>query len=117
MTVFVRKSFYFSLLAALAGVVSTAASGAEVRPSDGPPTEQQLIFFESQVRPILETACFKCHGGEAKIKGGLRLTSRAAILKGGDTGPAVSLDDPAKSLLLKAISYKDDDLQMPPKEQ
>jgi hypothetical protein len=112
-----RKLLYFSALTTVTAIALTAVLAAEVRPPDGPPTEQQLLFFESQVRPILETACFKCHGAEPKIKGGLRLTSRAAILKGGDTGPAVSLDDPTKSLLLKAISYKDDDLQMPPKEQ
>ena len=105
-----HKLFYLSVLAMIA-VLAPAAM------ADAPATEQELLFFESRVRPILETACFKCHGAEPKIKGGLRLTSRAAILKGGDTGPAVSLEDPAKSLLLKAISYKDEDLQMPPKEQ
>src|SRR4051794_29687587 len=69
----------------------------------------KVQFFEKQVKPILEASCFKCHGGEAKVKGGLKLTSRAAILHGGDTGPAVSLDAPLKSLLLNAISYKDQD--------
>ncbi|MDB5320135.1 MAG: hypothetical protein JWN40_1766 [Phycisphaerales bacterium] len=112
-----RNLCQISLLASLGAIALSAAIAAAQRPADPAPPTEQLQFFESQVRPILETACFKCHGAEAKIKGGLRLTSRAAILKGGDTGPAVSLDQPAKSLLLKAINYKDDDLQMPPKEQ
>ena len=50
-----------------------------------------------------------------KIKGGLNLTTRKAILEGGDTGPAVNLDKPAESLLLRAIHYKDDEHRMPPK--
>jgi hypothetical protein len=112
-----RNLCQISLLASLGAIALTAAIAAAQRPADPAPPTEQLQFFESQVRPILETACFKCHGAEPKIKGGLRLTSRAAILKGGDTGPAVSLDQPAKSLLLKAINYKDDALQMPPKEQ
>src|SRR3954452_10302434 len=93
--------------AAIAGPVTTTIPSAE-----------QVAFFEKDVKPILESACLKCHGGEGgKIKGGLKLTSRAAILHGGDTGPAVSLDAPAKSLILKAISYTDEELKMPPKQQ
>jgi hypothetical protein len=71
-------------------------------------------FFDKQVLPILQANCFKCHGGEAKIKGGLRLTSREEILKGGDSGPAVVLDKPATSRFLQAIRYQDG-LEMPPK--
>src|SRR5260221_3841075 len=111
MTLFRRKFFQLSLLTSLGAVALTAMA------ADAPPIQQQFQFFESQVRPILERSCFKCHGAEAKIKGGLRLTSRAGLLKGGDTGPAIFLPDPSKSLLLKAISYKDEDLQMPPTEQ
>lgn len=77
------------------------------------PTKAQLQHFEEKVLPILKASCFKCHGGEAKIKGGLRLTSREAILKGGDTGPAFDEKEPAKSLLLKAIHHEDS-LEMPP---
>ena len=54
-----------------------------------------------------------CHGGDKKIKGGLRLTSREAILKGGDSGPAVDLDKPEQSLLLQAVNYREP--KMPPK--
>ena len=76
------------------------------------PTAEQLEFFRQQVKPILESRCIKCHGGEAKIRGKLRLTSRADVLRGGETGPAVSLTQPAKSLLLEAINYES--LEMPP---
>jgi hypothetical protein len=75
-------------------------------------TADELAFFEKQVRPILQSRCLKCHGAEEKIRGGLRMTSRAAILKGGDQGAAVSLQTPAESLLIQAINY--DGLEMPP---
>ncbi len=68
-------------------------------------------FFEKSVRPVLVEHCFKCHAGD-KQKGGLRLDSRAALVTGGDTGPAVSPGQPAGSLLLKAVRHED--LEMPP---
>ncbi|HEY1376993.1 MAG TPA: DUF1549 domain-containing protein, partial [Gemmataceae bacterium] len=73
-------------------------------------------FFETKVRPILADHCFGCHSATAaKLKGGLRLDSRAGVLRGGDTGPAAVAGDPAKSRLVAAINYTDVDLQMPPK--
>ena len=75
---------------------------------------EELAFFEKQVAPILTAHCLNCHGAEAKVKGGLKLTSRAAVLEGGDSGPAVDLTKPSDSLLLKAINHADD-LKMPPK--
>src|SRR5262249_44227074 len=73
----------------------------------------EVAFFDKQVLPILKANCFRCHGG-AKPKGGLTLTSRAGVLQGGDRGPAVSLEKPDQSNLLKAINYQGD-LEMPPK--
>ncbi|CAN5261670.1 PSD1 and planctomycete cytochrome C domain-containing protein [soil metagenome] len=80
-------------------------------------TPEQVAFYEKDVKPLLVQHCLKCHGAdEKKIKGELRLNTRALILKGGDTGPAVSLDKPAESLLLLAITKKrpDDADVMPP---
>jgi hypothetical protein len=77
-----------------------------------PPPDK--AFFDKQVLPILQANCLKCHGAEAKIRGGLKLTSREDILKGGDSGPAVDLDKPHTSRLLQAIRYEEG-LEMPPK--
>ncbi len=64
---------------------------------------------------LLQARCVSCHGPE-KQKGGLRLDSRASVLKGGETGPAVVPGDPEKSLLIRAVRHAAGDLKMPPKE-
>lgn len=82
------------------------------------PSADGVEFFERNVRPILVDTCYKCHSAKAeKLKGGLYLDSKAGVLKGGKTGPAVVPGNLEKSLLIKAVRYTDDDLQMPPKEQ
>ena len=55
---------------------------------DSQPTAEQIRFFESNVRPVLAEHCQKCHG-PAKQWNGLRLDSREALLRGGDSGPAI----------------------------
>jgi Protein of unknown function (DUF1549)/Protein of unknown function (DUF1553)/Planctomycete cytochrome C len=73
-------------------------------------------FFEKKIRPILVEHCYECHSAKSKkVRGGLRLDSRAALLRGGDRGTAVAPGDPDKSLLIEAIGYKNPDLQMPKK--
>lgn len=74
---------------------------------------EDVAFFEKDVLPILRANCFACHGSEKKLQGGLKLTGRAEILQGGESGPAVDLKKPGESLLLQAINY--DGLMMPPK--
>ena len=77
-------------------------------------TREQTDFFENKIRPLLADNCYKCHSTFAeKIKGGLLLDSREALLKGGDTGKAIVPGDPEASLLIKAVRYTDPDLQMP----
>jgi cytochrome c553 len=79
------------------------------------PDAAAVEFFEKRVRPVLVEQCFGCHAGK-KARGGLKMESRAGLLKGGDTGPAVAPGDPANSLLVKAISYRDE-LRMPPRSK
>jgi len=74
-----------------------------------------LEFFENKVRPLLAERCLECHGPE-KQKANLRLDSLAAILKGGDSGPALVAGKPDESLLVQAIGYTSD-IKMPPKSK
>jgi hypothetical protein len=69
-------------------------------------------FFESHIRPLLTEKCLDCHNAE-KPSGGLRLDSRDALLKGGDSGAGMIPGDTKASRILQAIQY-DGDLQMPP---
>ncbi|MEC9348679.1 MAG: DUF1549 domain-containing protein, partial [Planctomycetota bacterium] len=81
-------------------------------------TAKENAFFEKSIRPLLAKHCYKCHSKKAgKSKGGLYLDSQAGWMDGGDSGPAITAGSPEKSLLIKAISYKDKDLEMPPKEK
>lgn len=72
--------------------------------------------FETSVRPLLLEHCAKCHGA-AKQWAGLRLDSREAILKGGDSGPAAVPGDADSSLLIRAVRHEDENLQMPQDEK
>jgi len=77
------------------------------------PTAEQLRFFETSVRPVLAEHCLQCHGPE-KQWANLRLDARDALLKGGDTGPAIVAGKPDESRLMRAVRQVDDDLKMPP---
>src|SRR5687767_1389609 len=74
-------------------------------------TPSQVDFFESKIRPLLVESCFDCHTDDEK--GGLRLDSREAILKGGDSGPAIVVGDPDKSLLIRAVRHEQGLSKMP----
>ena len=77
--------------------------------------EDGEAFYRENVFPILESNCFKCHGGGDHLKAEFRITSREGLLLGGEFGPAYDEENPGASLLLEMISYKDEDHQMPPK--
>ena len=80
--------------------------------------DARIGFFEESVRPLLRKHCFECHSHETKSPdGGLVLDSRSGWETGGDSGPAIVPGKPEISLLLKAVSYVDDDLRMPPNGQ
>jgi cytochrome c553 len=112
-------------LAALLGALSALAVGASASraadlPAGHPPINKlsadDLQFFEAKIRPILANKCYNCHSKQGdKVRGGLLLDSREAMLQGGNSGPALVPGKPAESLLIQAIGYKDEDLQMPPK--
>ena len=91
-----------------------AFHSVNVRGDEATSKAAQIEYFEQEIAAILEANCLKCHAG-AKPKGGLDLTTREAILKGGESGAAVDLEKPAESVLLKAVNY--DGYEMPPTGQ
>src|SRR5205814_3763526 len=71
-------------------------------------------FFEQKIRPVLVQHCYECHSTQAKkVRGGLLLDTKAGLLKGGDSGPALVPGKVEESLLIKALRHEE--LAMPPK--
>jgi Protein of unknown function (DUF1553)/Protein of unknown function (DUF1549)/Planctomycete cytochrome C len=89
--------------------------GGSVALADGR-SEEAEAFFESRIRPVLAMTCFKCHGGQ-KTANDLRVDRREALLKGGESGPAIVPGHPEKSLLVRALRYTSDELKMPPEKK
>lgn len=64
---------------------------------------------------MLTEKCFGCHSSALRAPmSGLTLDTKAGLLKGGANGPVIVPGKPTESRLLKALSYTDPDLQMPP---
>jgi hypothetical protein len=83
---------------------------AQVEPPQ--PTATQREFFEAKVRPLLAKNCYACHS--TSKMGGLKMDTSEDMMKGGQDGPVLMPGKPDQSLLLKAVSYTDARLRMPP---
>ncbi len=78
-------------------------------------TELDETFFETKIRPVLVARCSECHSRD-HAKSGLRIDSRDALVRGGDSGTAITPGNAETSLLVQAIRHTDENLQMPPKQ-
>jgi len=94
-----------------AAALAVALGAPAARAGDPAAEVERLKFFEAAVRPLLVEKCQSCHGPD-KQKGGLRLDSREALLRGGETGPVVEPGKPDESPLIEAVRYEG--LEMPP---
>ena len=89
-----------------------------MRADEGQPTAApaDIEFFEKKIRPLLAAKCYSCHSRRAKkLQGSLQVDSHAALLAGGDSGPAIVPGKPEQSLLIAAVQYAPDaQFEMPP---
>jgi hypothetical protein len=109
---FARRVAWSVVLPALLAGLATHGRAAETSAEASP---EGIEFFEKKIRPILIEHCYACHSGESKkSEGGLLVDSREALLKGGDSGPAITPRAPDQSLLMIAVRHADKDLKMPP---
>ena len=77
-------------------------------------TPETAVDFLRDIRPVLERSCAGCHGG-ARPKAGFILTSREALLRGGQSGdPAIVPGDAEASPLYLQVAGQVEDLEMPP---
>jgi mono/diheme cytochrome c family protein len=102
----------------LAAAAAIAAGTAVTANAADAPNPEGVKLFEAKIRPILAQSCVGCHGPD-KQKGSLRLDTQENMLKGGKDEnekviKVVEPGNPDKSMIIEAVEYKNEDLQMPP---
>jgi hypothetical protein len=109
-----RNHSFVALLTSLLAA-GAASHGTQVDLGKLPPAaSKQGVTFEKDIRPLFEASCLRCHGAE-RPKGGLRLDSLDAVLKGGREGKVVQPGKSKESVLVVAVAQINEENAMPPK--
>src|SRR5688572_22683235 len=93
--------------AVLASIVMLPGGSAS-----GQPPADPVSFYTKNVKPLLAAKCYACHTQTAM--GGLRLDSREAFVKGGNSGPVTAPGPPSNSLLMQVVTHTHSKIKMPP---
>tara|TARA_R110002049_G_scaffold72490_6_gene187343 strand:+ start:17797 stop:20175 length:2379 start_codon:yes stop_codon:yes gene_type:complete len=111
-----RKPLLFACCLALVSSICELDIGiAAAKAPNDESTSAKTEFFERRIRPLLVQHCYECHSEESgEQQGGLLLDRESGWIDGGEMGKAVLPGELAGSLLITAIRYDDDELQMPP---
>ncbi len=104
-----RKRNFLALVLLLGTIVAPGA----VDVSRMPPPATRPVEFLQDIQPILENACYRCHGAE-RPKSGFSLVNRESALKGGDNGVAIIPGNSAASPLVHMVAGLIEDMVMPP---
>src|SRR5579864_4617779 len=81
-----------------------------------PVSTQEGVTFDKDIQPLFKASCVGCHGAQ-RPRGGFRVDSLAAVLKGGREGKMVVPGDSKASLLAVAVAQTDPQIAMPPKRR
>jgi mono/diheme cytochrome c family protein len=98
----------------LAGALSASAALSPPQLKQLPAPATRKVDFVKDIQPIIEVSCTQCHG-RGKDKGGLSMETRAAFLKGGDSGAVVVPGKSATSYVTETISGLNPENVMPQK--
>ena len=100
-----------ALAAGFVAVTSARAQDATLPPA----STKASVTYATDIKPIFDAACVKCHSGD-KPKAHLKLDTLAAVLKGTKMGPILKTGDSVGSFIIKSVAHltKDSDSWMPP---
>jgi hypothetical protein len=97
-------------------VAALPALAKDVDLSKLPPAAAKTgVTYASDIKPIFEKSCVKCHSGE-KAKAKLHLDTLEGALKGNKDGKVIEPGNSTKSPLLISVAWLGDEEEwMPPK--
>ena len=115
----IRNLTCVGTILAVSLVIAQGADKKAVDLSKIPPASDKTgVTYATDIKPILDKSCIKCHGAE-KPKARLRLDGLAAALKGGEDGKVILPGDSAGSMLVHCVAHagKPDGFMPPPRNK
>ena len=97
-------------------LIATSGLALAAVAADLPPASTKTgVTYATDIKPILDASCVKCHSGE-KPKARLRLDTLENVLKGSKDGKILTAGDSANSFVVKCVAHTttDHDSWMPP---
>src|SRR6267378_4137080 len=95
-------------LAALAAAFSFALTVSAADAKLPPASDKKDVTYATDIKPIFDTTCVKCHNSAKKPKAGVGLDTLEAALKGGKEGKVITVGDSAKSSLVLTVAHVGD---------
>jgi uncharacterized membrane protein len=107
----------FIAVVAIASIATAASGQKKIDTSKLPPAaDKKGVTYATDIKPIFEKSCVKCHGAE-KPKAKLRLDNLEGALKGGENGKVIEPGKSADSVMVHNIAWLgEEDYWMPPKD-
>ena len=93
-------------LTAVFGLVAVASAEDGKLP---PAATKTGVTYATDIKPIFDTNCVKCHDGTKKPRGGIALDTLEGALKGGKDGKIITVGDSTKGDLIASIAHLGDD--------
>ena len=104
------KPIVTSLAVILGSAVTALADDAKLPPA----ATKSGVTYVTDIKPIFDAACVKCHDGTKKPRAGLALDTLEGVLKGSKDGKVVTVGDSAHSDLVLSVAHVGDpDCVMP----
>jgi uncharacterized membrane protein len=108
------------------GHITKHLFGSKATPKEPPKTDEKAppqpvalsdkVDFAKDIAPMIQAACFKCHGGE-KVKGKFKLNTKKDAFLGGESGKAINAGKPTLSKFYTSLLDPDEDVLMPPPKE
>jgi hypothetical protein len=104
MTMNPTKLTFVALAATFSFAIAASAEDAKLPPA----ATKTDVTYATDIEPIFDATCVKCHDGTKKPRAGLALDTLAGVLKGSKDGKVVTVGDSAKSDLVLSVAHVGD---------
>jgi hypothetical protein len=105
----VTKFTAITLAAVFGFAIAVPADDIKPTAKTLPPASTKTgVTYVTDIKPIFDTSCVKCHDGTKKPRAGLALDTLEGVLKGSKDGKVVTMDNSAHSDLVLSVAHMGD---------